>query len=461
MLDILIQLKSSFSIGRPAAIGGFAMSIESSPAPIKAGLAGTLLATFAFLVPAGPSTGVADAAPSCAGASIAGLGTTLQKRAQQEAWAPAFASEVCNKGSFPTVTYNLIPSLTALDEWGADGEGGLNTSWQYLGTDLAPNGSEIEAISTAGGGAGVAVIPVAQTAIAIIANPPAGCAIEEITNKELAAVFDGTIDSWDQLATSFVEEGAAESACETPITRVVPNGGSGVALQFKNYLYQVHPEALFCTEGTEGKATWQELMPIGNRKTGAPNTTWPEACGEKALSGIVRPAGTATSEVVSKVNNTAGSFSYAPLPDAKYGEARTILGLQNNGTVKLANAAFANPLISSSANCFSMSYTVPAGAFGGIDVDWSAVFGAQPKIGGSHYPLCMLTYDVALHGYGAAGFESEGEPETVKDYLAEYVLASAGQVAANGNAYTRLPESATEAEDVRGAAEAAAAQIGY
>jgi hypothetical protein len=404
---------------------------------------------------------VARAELNCTGSSITGLGTTSQMFAQQEIWAPTFESKICNKGSHPTVTYNLASSSNAMAEWNDDGKrGSINTAWAFIGTDLAPTAAQIKNIKSAASGADVVVIPVAQTSIAIVANPPAGCLVEEIANSELASVFAGETYSWNQIATAVLKEGAPETACEAPITRVAPKGSSGVSYNFKNYLYQVVKSGLYCTEGsTEGRATWQELEPVSNGETGAPNTSWPEVCAEKALSGIVRPAGTATGEVVKKVNNTAGSIGFAPLPDAIANEAGTILRLQNNG-IGVGSNTVPPDTEGGSANC-SILYKVPSGASEGLDVDWSQVFGGSPNVGGESYPLCMLTYALAFHGYEKAGFSLEDE-RTVHDYLTEYVVqGKAGQVELSGHYYVGLPSSPKEERDVFGAASKAAAQISF
>src|SRR5262249_52853102 len=153
-----------------------------------------------------------------------------------------------------------------------------------IATDDAPTAAQISNITSVAGGANLAVIPVTQTSISIVANPPAGCEVEAITNSDLTAVFEGRIASWDKLDT-------AEGTCSSPITRVVRKDASGTTYQFKNYLYSLYKKGLFCTTGsTEGKASWQEMEAIG--VGGAPNISWPETCGEKTLSTVVRPAAT-------------------------------------------------------------------------------------------------------------------------------------------------------------------------
>ena len=383
----------------------------------------------------------------CTGNDISGTGSSLQAVAHQEVWGPAFPVGVCPGGA--DIDYEPTTSAEGMAEWNADGKkGSLNTFQSFIGTDEAPAAVQIASIKGVAGGARVVVIPVAQTSIAILANPPAGCEVEAITNSQLAALFEGKLSSWDKLDT-------AEGTCGSPITRVVRNDASGTTLQFKNYLYTLYKKGLFCTTGaTEGKASWQELEPIG--AGGAPNTTWPQTCGGKALSALVRPAENGGGAVADTVDATAGSIGYALLPDAQGGSA-TILQLQNNGQKKVSEATFGAAGVGSMANCSSMSYRVPAGG-GHLDMDWSQVFGAQPAIGGGAYPLCMLTYALALHGYEAAGF-SVGDERTVKDYLKGYVVQNVGQEAIAGNHYASLPSSPQERRDVLGAARKAAAKI--
>jgi ABC-type phosphate transport system substrate-binding protein len=415
----------------------------------KAGIRAALLAG-ATVAAVGLSAGSASASLKCTGSNIIGQGSSLQKIAQQNVWAPAFASEVCNKGTFPTVTYESTGSGAGLKEWNSDGKrGSINTARQFIGTDDAPTAEQISNITSVAGGASLAVIPVTQTSISIVANPPAGCTVEAITNKDLQNVFRGGYLKWSQLATA---EGG--SACESPITRVVRQDGSGTTYQFKNYLFKLNKAGLVCTTGgTEGKATWQELEPITNAETGAPNTTWPESCTGHKLSPVVKPESKGGSEEVKKVNATEGSIGYAGLPDAEANSAKAVLALQNNGQKPLLEATFANPALGTEANCLEAKYTVPAEGRStgtGLNVDWSQVFGASPTTGGERYPLCTLTYDLAFHGYGAAGFTSANEV-TVRDYLREYiVLGGQATIASSGAFYAPIPSNVLSAAKYAG-----------
>ncbi|MGN6587782.1 MAG: PstS family phosphate ABC transporter substrate-binding protein [Solirubrobacterales bacterium] len=432
----------------------------------RAGIRAALLAGATVLVVAF-SGGSASASVSCTGSNIIGQGSSLQKIAQQNVWAPAFAGEICNKGSFPTVTYESTGSGAGLKQWNSDGSlGSINTERQFIGTDDAPTEAQISNMTSVAGGAALVVVPVAQTAIAIVANPPAGCTVEAITNKDLEQIFRGNVLKWSKVATA---EGGA--ACEQPITRVVRKDGSGTTYQFKNYLYKTNQNKLACTTGnTEGKATWQELEPITNGETGAPNTVWAETCTVSGvtthLSPVVRPGSNGGGAVVQTVNATAGSIGYASLPDAKSNSAADILAVQNNGSKPLLEATFASPALGGEANCLETAYTVPVNSRNqegstGLNVDWSQVFGAQPSTGGTRYPLCTLTYDLAWHGYGAAGF-TRANKVTVYDYLREFILFKGQETLANsGTFYAPLPATGGNAKNVLNAAKFAAGKITF
>jgi ABC-type phosphate transport system substrate-binding protein len=414
-------------------------------------------ATAGVLAVAGIGAGSASATLSCTGNSIVGEGSSLQKIAQQSVWAPAFATSICNKGTFPTVTYNSVGSGAGMKQWNYDGVNGkINTAVQFVGTDDAPTAAQIENITKVTSGASVVVVPVAQTAISIPANPPAECTITQLKNVDLEKVFKGVYLTWSQIPT------ASGAGCNSPITRVVRKDGSGTTFQFKNYLFKANTGVLPCI----GK-TWQELEPITNGETGAPNTSWPETCVSKTLSALLKPANNGGGEVVKTVNVTAGSIGYASLPDAKGNGALNILELQNNGQ-KTEGAAYAAPgLIGGVANCAGQQYEVPLDARNqeghtGLNVDWSQVFGGNPGIGGSTYPLCTLTYDLAFHNYKGAGFKFKDEV-TVHDYITEFLVQATGQntLEESEKFYGRLPQSEKLKFNVLGAARFVAPKVSW
>ena len=393
----------------------------------------------------------------CTGSDIVSEGPTLQELGQAATWIPGFQGPggACfEKGSEPTVEY-LTVGDAGFGAWDFNGpdETPFDTSRAFTAADGAPDATQIENAESASG-AGVVVIPVAQTAIGVVVNPPADCEVGQITNKQLESIFRGNLQYWGKIRTSEGPGCAGE-----PITRVVRAEGSGVTLQFKDYLYRANKGKLLCTESQ----TWRDLEPIGSG-----NTVWPQGglggCPGSALSDIV----TAPGGLVSKVNSEDGSIGYAPLPDveaAKEGDTE-VLALQNNGLRKLANATFADPATpADGANCDAADYRVPedarVGGGSGEGVDWSRVFGADILINGENYPLCALAFDMALSDYSAAGMTA-GQAATAADYLG-YVAGAAGQADIDGAKafYAALPGSVNPILDVRGAAALAASKIGF
>jgi ABC-type phosphate transport system substrate-binding protein len=415
------------------------------------------------------SAGSASASLSCEGSNITGKGSSLQAIAQTSVWKTGFETGICNEeGKKPTITYESASSGAGLKEWNFDNvTKSINTSFSFIGTDDAPTAAQIANTTSISKGASVLTIPVAQTAIAIPANPPAGCEIEVITNKDLENVFNGSILKWSQLSSVLAEP---NPACNYAIKRIVRAGSSGTTYQFKNYLYQINKKSLSCLTG--GEKTWAEL-----EATGTLNETWPEdegcAVTKSALEKVSGGGGLAE-----KVAKTPRSIGYASLPDVKSKFTSTeceivsnceILSVQNNGKKKFSEMTTASPVgKESTANCAKAVYTMPTLARkstkvgAGLNVDWSLVFGAKldTTASGNGYPLCTLTYDLAFNKYSGPEF-SKGQEETVSDYLKEYVVQPSGQTAITSNFYAPLPEGTTVAQNVKAAAVFAAEKIGY
>ncbi len=389
----------------------------------------------------------------CNGVSITGAGTATQSYAHQTVWGPVFPVSICPSG--PTVTYQSTSGADARAAWNTDGASGtIDTGLSFLGTDDAPNAGEIANIeSAAGPGTHALVIPIAQSAIAIVVNPPSGCQLGQITNKQLENTFRGNVKTWEKF------DGHKGSGCQSfPLTRVV---GGAMAPQFRSYLASINPANLACTAPAEGWA----------------GPAWPKSgvggCKPTQLSSLVQVSGDRGADVVARVDATEGSIGFAPLADVEAGRSGDThpLQLQNNGMVKFANASFAGPATESEgANCQAASYTVPAGARpgkSGESVDWTAVSGADRNIRATSgsmeaYSLCGLTYAVALDGYGQAGF-SPAQAATVEGYLGNYVTTTQGQEdLANAAAWLApLPTGTPAAHDVLGAAQLAASKIGF
>ena len=121
----------------------------------------------------------------------------------------------------PTVTYNSTGSGGGLKEWNHDGKlGHINTAIQFVGTDDAPTAAQIENMTKVTAGASLVVVPVAQTSISVIANPPAECSVSKIKNVDLEKVWRGVYLTWSQVST------ASGAGCSAPIVRVPRKDGS-------------------------------------------------------------------------------------------------------------------------------------------------------------------------------------------------------------------------------------------
>ncbi|HWA54957.1 MAG TPA: substrate-binding domain-containing protein [Solirubrobacterales bacterium] len=393
---------------------------------------------------AGRISVAAPASPACtgAGAAITGSNSAIQRKAQQ-LWASAFSNALCPGAVAPR--FHLRAAGSQAD---------------VIGTEAAPTPTQITAL-TGEDGAKLAVVPVAQTSIAIVAHPPAECSITKITNRELEQVFSGQLQRWSELLT------ASGPHCNREITRVVPSVGVGISSQFKSYLARMNGKPLPCIG-----ETWNELRAIEDAGTGAPNTTWPEGC--LGVSPIVRP-GSIDGAVPSTVNRTGSSIGFAALPEAEEKHS-TILALENDGPRTFTNkaaalgAGYANPTAGGMANCGGIEYNVPVGARrkpgeSGLNADWSKVVGADPAAGGTRYPLCMLTYALAFHGYSLRPDRaiSWARAQTVRDYLRELIVSPSGQalLSGPGSWYAPLPTTAYSSKDVLAAAQYAAGKISY
>jgi phosphate transport system substrate-binding protein len=401
-------------------------------AGILAGASAAVLAVF------GMGAGSAMAAPTCPGGTLAGQGSTLQKNAQVNTWTSKYNAD-CGAGT--TVTYTGTGSGAGLKALGFEG-GEIETAWQYAGSDEAPTAGQI---STSNGlsGTEAVIVPVTQTAIAVVIHPPAGCQFKSgkgISWTDLNKVFGGkTITSWNQFENI---EATITGACNSPITRVVREDASGTTYQFKNYL-----STLETTESAEappcaplpGDTTWASLRANNGGAIGTnPNLNWPECSGG---SSVVRASG--GGGVASKVASTAGTIGYAALPDAK-GNGASVAELQNAKTSGVARFAAPDNTTTNTARCESARYTLPSGTAGGTDVDWSETFGAQPTIGGTEYPLCTLTFDLGFH-HAVSAHYSAAQAAEVAAYIKYEVSPTEGQTDLKGTWYSALPSNVQEA----------------
>ncbi len=440
------------------------MSNLTEGRPLHGRWRGALLACAVLLAVAagaGNATSAVALGKQCSGSNVTGMGAFLQAPAQ-ERWAssdelgfngssrPLACSGSQGSGGEPGVSYVPLGSPAALWHWGAE-DGSLHVKAfgflaNFLGTDIAPagpvgEGGTMLAKMKAALGSDVVVAPVAQTSIAIAANPPAlpahpACTVPRISLGQLQRVFSGEIKNWRQLTTA--SDRTLGGGCDQAITRIVRDESAGTTYQLKHFLNSVNGAALRCTG--ESKRTWAQLQaPFGGETP--PNVEWPSNAecqkGEGPVTTVAGPGAEGESGPFSYVLENPGTITYGSLPEAEQWAPKQIVDVYNG--VKFASPATK----AGEANCGAAKYALPAGAESGVNVDWSQVYGSDPKAGKASkdaYPICTLTWDVA-----AVGHFSEGVATTVHDYLSFVVDKEGGQAAVRHAGYQDLPASVAEA----------------
>jgi ABC-type phosphate transport system substrate-binding protein len=427
---------------------------------------GALLACALLLVTAFTAVNAGSAAAlgeQCSGSNARGLGAFLQDRAQTR-WSGenefgfngSPSGLACSgsqgSGGKPKVSYVPTSSALALRTWGAeDGikhEAELGFAVHFAGTDIAPSGpvgeegSMLSKMKSALG-SDVVVVPVTQTAIAIVSNPPAlpghaPCTVPRINATQLQKVFSGEIKNWRQLSAA--SDSALGGDCDQAISRVVREESAGTTYQFKHYLDQVNPAALPCTGKIQ--RTWSQLQAPFGGETPA-NVEWPRNSGCQEGEGpITAIAAGGEGEVgpLQFVSNNHGTITYASLPEAQDKAPKQIIDVHNG-------AKFVSPATEAgAANCSAAKYPLPEGFEKGINVDWSQVYGSDPKIGEAAptaYPICTLTWD--LVPANAAGLFGGKAATTVRDYLRFVVYPEGGSAGVRYVGYQDLPGYVAEA----------------
>jgi hypothetical protein len=403
-----------------------------------------LAAVTASVALSGIGAGGAQAA-ACGGANIEGQGSSLQNAAQT-IWttgtAPTGFNNNMNGGctTSPTVRYASSSSGACATQFGGNG-GAINTTFAFCGTDDALTETQTTSITTATGGKAL-TIPVAQAAIAIVTNPPSGCTVSSISATQIEQVFRGSIATWSGIT------GASGGAnCNATINRVVRNDSSGTSYQLKHYLSTQNAGAV------HGTLTWANLQSTAN------NTTWPgtvtksqTGCGTvMALpcSGGAN-SGSGGGDEVKTIATTASSIGYAALADARSNRTALVgtfpgltwVSIPNSSSIPINPSTNGVSTTKAKSNC-----PTATGSYGTLPTAtgvWDSVYESVAASSAS-YPICTLTYDVALTNYPAS--YAAGSAQTVKDYLGYVLTTLGGQADAlnSSNDYQVLPTDAQSA----------------
>lgn len=434
-------------------------------------------ATVAALVAPGAASATIGA--QCEGTNIEAQGASTQKLAHQTVWGPTFntsANKVaCNgtqgptKGK-PTVKYNSTGSGAGLKAFGAEGATPNYKDNAFVGTDEAPDAAqkaEIESHAVGAEAKSLETIPVEQVAIAIVVHLPDGCKAENETgvsaykgrlalnDKTIESIYRGTLTKWSQIKDAgdklTCTGGKAEE--ESTIIPIVRKDQSGTTHIIKTFMAAVN-KTPFTAEafpvgcpsplGEESK-TWTE---VGH---GCENQRWPTA------AKVVHASAEGGGAVGKEVEKTPSSISYLNLADARANKSFTP-GVGGKGKPKFWAVVqnktaepftYADPSSNKdveklgNANCAKTVYTDGKTEFPPASTRelWDE---AQAALNQVKYPICGLTYDLALRQYSkyGGGLETSlGEATTVENYLLYAVTSSkeGGSAFLKNHDYEKLP----------------------
>ncbi|MDO8188664.1 hypothetical protein Q5424_17200 [Conexibacter sp. JD483] len=399
-MDQLRQFTSSVLAGSAGERNGVdrmgLLSAKRGIAVLAAGVATAALSTAA--------TGVASGATYT---DLTGEGSLLQSIAQSSIWGSGYSTLSGGR----TLTYTANDNaLTAI---GANALGNVPTHLEVYATDDPPSATGIANIrSNAGGTTGVEVIPVAQAAIAVIANLPTGCTGTGPLNARPAQIARA-YNSGGATAADVFGTAVSGTACTGLMTPVAYARPSGMTLNFKRYL---------ALRGYSGAVD-------------ALAGTWPANVRASASSG---------GNLVSLVNTTKGSIGYVALAHAISGgltTTSTTAGFIANVDGQAAQVRVGTRVRS---NCNGAAYT--STPFTTANADWNGVFPDLANPSYSGYPICALTYVLgysdpytSLPTRATGGAFTAAEGLSVAAYY-QYVTGSlSGAIDINAQNYAALP----------------------
>ncbi len=399
-----------------------------------------------------PGTAGAALLTPCTGTSPQeAQGSSLQGDAQINVWNPKFdtskAKSACGGTHKPVVKYVNTSSGKGFAKWAA----GEFAQWGFIGTDNTVNAAEkaqLEAEAKVGSTGGeILTIPVAQSSEAIVMNLPTGCLAESsvsgatsrlvLTQAELQGIFSGAVKTWNQLTAGGDKLTGVGCNPETAIIPVVRTDASGTTHIFKRFLNWANknPIKVKNSKGEAVEETWAELSELPE------STIWPEA--------ITPEHGEKNSGLLEKVAATPGSIGYSVLAEAReFGfTGATKFWAELESENKHGKLKFQDPsenginVKASNSNCKKVVYSNGAKTFPPPSVKevWNNVTADQFS---KTYPLCGLTYDLAIANYAA--FENhgttQGEATTVENYLAYVTEKKGGQKEIAGHDYLAMPK---------------------
>jgi len=326
----------------------------------------------------GSSSG--SSASACPSGTLNAAGSTAQANAISQ-----FTKDYQTKCTGVTVNYNANGSgagVTAFIQKQAD----------FAGSDYSLSTTQAGQVTTAGRcGSGKAVdIPAVAGAIAVIYNVPGVTTSLNLSAKNLAAIFDGTITTWNDAA--IVKDNPGVTLPSTKIQPFYRSDTSGTSYNFSNYLNALGGFA-------------------------AANKQWPGKAGQGAKG---------SSAVAAKVKSTSGGIGYA---EYSYATQNSL----TYANVSNAAGAFIKLTQDNASNFIAQAKIEQSGE------DTKLAFNYQYS-NASAYPNTLVTYEIAC----GTGNDSTALP-LIKGFL-NYVVSSTAQSELTGLGYVPLPSAVQTAD---------------
>jgi phosphate transport system substrate-binding protein len=324
------------------------------------------------------STG--SSASSCPSGTLNAAGSTAQANAISQ-----FTKDYQTKCSGVTVNYNGNGS-------GAGVTAFIQKQAAFAGSDYALSSTQATQVTTAGRcGTGKAVdIPAVAGAIAFVYNVPGVTTSLNLSAKNLAAIFDGTITTWNDPAIAKDNSGVT-----LPSTKIQPffrSDTSGTSYNASNYLNALGGFA-------------------------AANKAWPGKTGQ----GVAKSSG-----VAAKVKATQGAIGYVEYSYATQ-DSLTYANVSNSA------GAFIKLTQDNAANFIAQAKISQTGE------DTKLAFNYQ-YANADAYPADLVTYEIAC----GTGNDSTQLP-LIKGFL-NYVVSSTAQSELTNLGYVPLPASVQTAD---------------
>ena len=307
----------------------------------------------------GSAAAGAPSSASCPSGTLNGAGSTAQQNAISQA-VKAYQTECTGV----TVNYNGNGSGAGVTSF-------IQKQADFAGSDYALSTTQAGQVTSEGRcGSGSAIdIPGVSGAIAVIFNVP-GVSTLDLSAKNLAAIFNGTITNWNNAAIK-----ADNPTATLPNLTIQPfyrSDTSGTSYNFSNYLNNLGGFA-------------------------AANKQWPGKAGQGAKG---------SSAVAAKVKSTAGGIGYA---EYSYATQDSL----SFAEVSNAAGAFVPLTLTNAANFISQAKITQTGE------DTKVAFNYQYS-SATAYPNTLVSYEIVC-GTG----NSSSQLPLVKGFLTYLTSASA------------------------------------